>query len=490
MTKPKAISKSKFIRGVQCHKSLWLDIYKPELRDPQDDSAKAIMQSGTNVGELARELFPGGILIPYDNTPLSEQICLTAEAIQKSDVIYEGAFGFNNIFVKADIIRKTEQGWELYEVKSTTKVEDIYIKDVGIQYHVISGSGLQIIKVCIVHLNSHYIRKGDLDINRLFKTVDVTAKVLPIQNELHKEIRDQFAVLDNDEPNIDIGKNCHTPYACNFRGHCWKHIPEESVFSLAGKGINKFSLYRKGIIKLEDIPLNLLKGDQLQQAVSALAKSEYIDKKGIQDFLSTLWYPLCFLDFETFMSAIPLYDSMRPYQQIPFQYSLHILQTETSELEHKEYLADAGYDPREGLIDQLIHDIPPDACVLAYYSSFESTRLKEMAADFTDRAVELNRIILNIRDLIVPFKQRHLYSWKQKGSHSIKKVLPAFVDGLSYENMTIADGGAAMEAYHKMEELRDNLEELKKLKKDLLEYCGLDTYAMVELLKVLEKITI
>jgi len=479
-----SLSKSRYMKGRQCHKALWLVTHKPELREESETTTQAFAL-GHKVGELAQDIFPGGVLIPFDDLTFDEQLQLTQKALVTAKVIYEAAFMHNGVFVKADIIRKGRGGWELYEVKGSSKVKDIYLDDTTLQYHVITGSGLTVTKAFVVHLNTSYCRKGGLDLDKLFTRHDVTDEVGERQAEVKKEITRQKRMLIGKMPDIDIGPWCDDPYECDFSCHCWKDIPEDSVFDLAGKGVDTFELYEQGIEKLKDIPLNLLKGKQLQQVEAARGKKMVVNKKGLREFLDTLRYPLYFLDFETFMDAIPPYDGMRPFQQVPFQYSLHWQKKAGGTLYHTEYLAKPGIDPRKEITERLLKDIPDGVCVLAYWKSFEAGRIKELAELFPDKKMRLQSIIANMVDLIEPFKARHLYSWKQKGSHSIKDVLPAFVKGMSYDEMEIGDGGAAMDAYRRMCDCAGKPKELAKVRKDLLEYCRQDTLAMVRLLEVI-----
>jgi uncharacterized protein DUF2779 len=486
MTTKFTLSKSRYMKGLQCHKSLWLATHQPELREESEAATRAFAQ-GHEVGELAQEIFPGGVLIPFDGLSFDEQLQQTQNALATDKVIYEAAFMHNGVFVKADILRKVRGGWEMYEVKGSSKVKDIYLDDTAAQYHVITGSGLNVTKVFVVHLNTSYRRKGALDLDKLFTRHNVTNEILERQTGVKKEIAEQKRMLKGNEPDIAIGPWCSDPYECDFTCHCWKDVPEDSVFDLAGKGVDTFDLYRQGIEKLKDIPLDLLKGKQLQQVEAALGKKTIVNKKKLREFLDSLRYPLYFLDFETFMVTVPQYDGLSPFQNVTFQYSLHWQKRAGGKLHHSEYLAKPGIDPRKEIVERLLEDIPEGACVLAYWKSFESSRLKELAEQFTGKKKRLQSIIDNMLDLFDPFKGRHLYSWKQKGSHSIKAVLPAFVKGMSYDGMEIGDGIAAMDAYHRMCDLADKPKELAKVRKNLLEYCKQDTMAMVRLLEVIEE---
>jgi hypothetical protein len=336
----------------------------------------------------------------------------------------------------------------------------------------------------VTHLNKEYVRKGDLDVQALFASEDVTVGIKAKQEAIKEEIDRLQKMLAGKAPKIDIGPHCAKPYPCDFEKHCWQHIPENSIFDLAGNGVNKWALYKEDTVKMEDIPLDKLKGLQLQQVKTYLDKKPVVDRIGLKAFLKEIWYPLYYLDFETFLAAVPPYDGLKPYQQIPFQYSLHIQKRKGGKLYHKEFLANPNCDPRKKILDSLLDDIPNDACVLVYYQPFEKGRLKELAQQFPRKAKQINAIISNVRDLLVSFKGRALYSWKQQGSHSIKKVLPAFVEGMSYEGLEVGDGGEAIEAYQKMCVVADDPKELGKIRKALLEYCCQDTLAMVRLLEV------
>lgn len=483
------LSKSLYIRGLQCRKALYFERHHPELRDELSTDAKARFAAGNQVGELARDLFPGGVLVPYVKDDFAIQFKQTSDAVTSgTKVIYEASFEYDGITVKVDILRKVAKGWQIYEVKSGTALKEVHEHDAALQYFVLTGAGIPVTRVFVVHVNSEYVRRGDLDLAQLFTVVDVTKEAKARQAEIAKEIAGQRKMLSGKKPpKIDIGPHCSTPYECDFGEHCWQHIPDESVFDLRGKGVDKFELYRNGMVALKDVPLNLLDGKQRQQAEAAVKKKVIVDRERLREFLDQLWYPLCFLDFETFQSPIPPYDVLKPYQQVPFQYSLHYQKKRNGKLYHREFLAAPATDPRKEFVERLLDDIPEGACILAYNKAFEIGRLKELAEHFPKHRKKIRAIIDNVADLIDPFRQRMIYSWKQKGSHSIKQVLPAFVKGMSYEGMAIGNGCEAMEAYHEMCVLVDRPEELTELRKELLDYCRQDTLAMVRLVEMLEQ---
>jgi hypothetical protein len=478
------LSKSLFIRGLQCHKSLYLHKYHPELRDEISEEQEALFQTGFEVGKYARRLFPGGVEIPYDETSYDSQIQKTQDEIRNgTKTIYEAAFSYDNIFVKVDVLHKDHEGWKIFEVKSSTEIVPIYLDDAAVQYYVLNGAGLPVSKVFLAHINNQYVRDGEIDPRGLFTVNDITDSVKQKQPFIAENIARQKEMLENDMPDIDIGEHCEKPYGCDFQGHCWQHIPRDSVFDLRRKGINKFDLYRQGIIEMKDIPLDRLNRYQRLQVEAFLNKADKIDKDAIKTFLDSLIYPLCFLDFETFCTAIPLFDGIRPYRQVPFQYSLHIQDSEGAELKHFEYLAEPRKDPRRELLTKLIDTIPEQSSIIAY-TDFETDRLRELSAWFPEYIDRIERLIRNIRDISLPFDKMDYYHWKMNGSYSIKAVLPVLVPEMGYDNLAIHDGGIAMNAYFAINQSNDQ-KEIEGIRSDLLEYCKLDTLAMV---KILEKL--
>jgi hypothetical protein len=436
------LSKSLFLRGLQCPKSLYLYKSQPDLRDQVSEAQEAVFRAGTDVGIVAQGLFPGGKVITYNGLSLPDQLKLTQDEIDAgTPVLYEPAFQFDKVFVKADILRKVGEEWDLYEVKGSTGIKEVYLNDIALQYYVLKNSGLPIRKAYLVYINNQYVRNGALDLDQLFLFEDVTGMAIEREEFVREEIGRLRGTLAGNLPVTDIGEHCNDPYPCDFHGHCWKHIPEYSVLDLAKRGVNPWTLYRQGYLLLEDVPKDGLSPTQALQVEAYLDRQEYVNFDGVRDFLSTLWYPLYFLDFETFYTPIPIYDGTRPYQQVPYQYSLHSLQGEHSDLGHTEFLAPPNTDPRGPLVEKLVGDIPEQACVLAYNASFEKTILNQLADWFPEHRQALEIIIANLLDLATPFRNRDVYRWEMKGSYSQKMVLPALIPSMTYQGMEIGDGG-------------------------------------------------
>ena len=484
------LSKSRYCSAIQCLKMLWLRTNKPECFD-ESCMNEAVLANGNMVGDLAMGLFGDFVEIPFGD--LSDMIRWTEEEIQKgTPIIAEASFAVDDLFCSVDILRFVgPKDVEIYEVKSSTSLHPIYYHDVAYQTHVLSLCGFQVHRCCLVHLNSAYVREGDLDLNELFTIEDLTDQIYGMLPEVPKNIERIRAYMQQDEePTDDIGPYCTDPYDCGYWGYCTRALPTPNVFDVARlQGKKKYQLYYDGIISFEALhTCGALSAAQYQQVDhEVLNLPPAVDAKSIQGFMKKLSFPLYFLDFESFQPPVPPYDGSRPYQQIVFQYSLHYLESEDGDLKHTEFLAYPGGDPRRALAEQLCQDIPLDVCTTAYNMSFEKTRIRELAELYPDLAAHLMNIHDHIVDLMVPFQKKWYYCKEMQGSYSIKYVLPALFPNdpeLDYHNLEgVHNGGEASAAFGLMASMDSKA--LEKTRAQLLKYCGLDTYAMV---KVWEKL--
>lgn len=486
------ISKSAFIRGLQCYKSLYLVKHHRELEDEISETQQAIFDKGTSVGILAQNLFPNGTdLGAYIPSNFSKVFQETKRLLQAdAPTIYEAGFSKDNLLCFIDILTNKNGKWFAYEVKGSTSVKDVYLWDTAFQYHVMTFSGIELEDISVVYLNNQYVKNGDLDIEQLFTIESVKDRILPILPKVKQHIKQMKQMLGNGSiPEISIGNHCTDPYACSFTGHCWQNIPDYSVFNISRLSADKkFELYEKDILNVSDVPEDFpLSENQQLQVLSEITGETTIDKHEIRKFVSSLQYPLFFLDFETFQSSIPRFNQSRPFQMITFQYSLHIQKEPNGELIHKEFLAEANdHDPRIPFIEQLIKDIDKVGDIVVYNKGFETARLNEIGNDFPQYKTHTDAIVNRVVDLMTPFSQKHYYTPSMQGSYSIKKVLPALVPELSYKDLNIAQGGDASLAFESLYN-ETHQTKINQTRKDLLKYCEMDTLAMVEILKVLKK---
>lgn len=490
-------SKSKYCGLWQCPKIAWLKKYKPE-EYIIDENTKSRMENGNIVGDLAMQLFGDyNEVTTYTNNKLDipKMIEKTKQyMLDGLDNICEASFNYNGLYCAVDILRKQDNGYAIYEVKSSTHEDNyVYIVDIAYQKYVLEHCGVKVTGTYLVNINSDYIFDGTLKLNELFKITDVWKFVVDEQKEVEEKIKMAEKLLeDKNEPNIDISCNCNSPYKCGFWKYCSKHLPKPSVFDLYRLNFSKkIEYYNRGIISFDDLEktgwfLGDIRNRQIEYALHD--KGVYVDKENIKKFLDTLSYPLYFLDFETQQPIIPLYKGTRPYQQIPFQYSLHYIENKGGELKHKEFLGISGKDPRRSLAEALCNDIPAGACVLAYNKKFECGRIGELAEIFPDLQKHLYSIEFSIKDLLDPFRYGYYYKKEIGGSFSIKSVLPAmFPDDptLNYHNLDgVHNGGEAMSIFPKIKDMP--IKEQEVARHNLLKYCELDTFAMVKIWQELE----
>lgn len=484
-------SKSKYCLAWQCPKLLWLSKFKPELK-LEDSSLQARFDEGNAVGDLAMGLFGDYTKVTTykeDGTlDLNKMKELTNQCVADNvENICEASFDYKGLYCAVDILHKEKDGYAIYEVKSSTHAAHIYAVDIAYQKYVLEHCGVKVTGTHLVCINSDYIRGDELDIHSFFKIFDMSAEVedeLPNVPSLLRHAESIYALKE--EPDIDIGLHCKDPYGCAFWNYCTKDLPSPSVFDLYRIQFkDALKYYKDGKTSFGDLLRDgsITNPKQLRQMSFAVSEQgTYADKDGIRDFLSTLSYPIYFLDFETMQPVIPTYAGTKPYQQIPFQYSLHYIEYEGGPLRHKEFLAESGTDPRRAIAERLCEDIPMNVCVTAYNKGFECGRIKELAAIFPDLSEHLLNIQSNIKDLLTPFQSGYYYNKAMGGSFSIKSVLPAiFPDdpSLDYHNLEgVHNGGEAMSIFPIIKDMTP--EEQQTARHNLLKYCELDTYAMVK----------
>lgn len=443
------LSKSTFMYGCQCPKRLWLHKYQPNVRDEMDEEQANIFQRGTDVGMLARQLYPCGIdASPASPYKYQQSVTDTNRYIREGHtVIYEAAFQHEGILCAVDILVNKKGKWYAYEVKSSTKVKDAFVQDAAFQYNVITRSGLPLENFYIVHLNSSYVRSGELEIKKLFTAVSVKKQVIDMQQFLKEKIAALTAVvLLKQAPEQETGTHCNKPYQCDFYNFCHKDMPDEDP------------------------------------------EEEYINQEYIQEFIRQLKYPLYYLDFETWMTAVPECDGHWSYRQIPFQFSLHVQQNAGGELDNLYYLADGTHSSNFEFVESLLKTIGIKGTILVYNQAFENMILNNLKDEFPQWATRINKIQKRIVDLMSPFRKNYRLP-EMQWSYSIKYVLPALVPELRYDDLTITNGTDASAVFYNLQHETDEIKK-QTLRGALLEYCKLDTLAMVKIVEKLKTISL
>ena len=485
-------SKSKYCDFCQCGKNLWLKKYRPEVFEISE-KAKSRFAAGSEVGKIAQGYFGEFVDVTErdgDSLDLSKMIANTKEEIAKNTpVICEAAFSYNGLYCAVDILRREDDGWSIYEVKSSTSgTKNVYYQDVAYQKYVLEHCGIKVNGTYVMCIDSTYVFDGKLDLHKFFKITDVSEAAAEKITAVEDNLKRAEEILEStDEPDIDIGMQCKNPYDCGFWNYCTRNLPKPNVFDIRSMNFDrKLRYYNDGVISFEDLENKpeINSDVQKRQIDHCLNDREtYVNKDELRAFLSELTYPIYFLDFEGVQPVVPKYIGSKPYAQIPFQYSLHYIENEGGKLLHKEFLVQTGCDPLRPIADALCRDIPMNASVLVYNKSYECDRLKELAQLFPDLSKHLLNIRSNVKDLYVPFQKGWYYNKRMGGSFTIKSVLPAiFPDDptLDYHNLEgVHNGGEAMSAFSDIENLPQD--EQEKLRENLLKYCGLDTLALVKI---------
>lgn len=467
------LTKSNYLLGLQCPKLLWISIHDKAQLPEKSDSSLFTMEQGTKVGILAQSLFPDGINAQRGD--FKESLEISKLSLQENKPLFEAGFLYNDCYSRADILEPGNGRWNIIEVKSSTKVKDINIEDVAFQKYCYESSGLKINRCYLMHINNEFIKHGEIDPKEFFTKEDITEKVELI--EVEENIKKLKEVMKQKEcPQLTIGKYCNEPYACGMIKSCWQDLPEDNVFTLYRGGKKSFDLFQSGILSIKDIPEDCkLTGKQQIQCECEKTKKIHLDKKAIQTFLKKLTPPLYYLDFETYSTAIPIYDGLKPYQQLPFQFSLHIVDKETK---HISFLAEGKEDPRKEFAKKIKESLGEKGSIIVYNQSFEISRIRELAEMFPEYKDWAEKTIQRVIDLLEPFRNFHFYSKEQQGSASIKHVLPTLT-GKSYSDLEIKEGGTASYEYYRITHEQATEEEIKEIRKNLEIYCGLDTEGMI-----------
>jgi hypothetical protein len=379
------ISKSKYLAGLQCQKLLWYHYNAKNQIPPPDEATQATFDQGHEVGELAISLFPGGMEVAKGIVDFARVLPLSLEAVKLRKPLFEAAFSYKNAFARADILNPVgKDQWDIIEVKSSTQVKEVNIHDLALQRYTYEGAGLKIRNCILMYIDNQYVRKGKIDPKKLFGKEDVTEQVAGEMPGVEADLKGMADVIRmKKHPAIAIGPQCRDPYPCPLQDICWKFLPEDNVFTLYRLGQKAFDLLTTGVEKIVDIPIDFrLNGAQQIQVETIVTRQPHMNRGAIARFLGNLEYPLLFLDFETLGTALPLFDEVRPYQQIPFQFSLHVVRSEGASPEHHSYLADGRTDPRPEILSRLQELLGTTGSIVSYNAPFERGRIKESCETF------------------------------------------------------------------------------------------------------------
>jgi len=486
---PIILSKSRFVAGGQCLKRLYLQVHQPELATQSNGADDAIMEQGREVGLLARRLFSGGIEVD-GSVSLEQAIRITKELLTNPEVpaIFEGAFRDQGLVVKTDVLQRKGNRWRLVEVKSTTDLKEHHAQDVAVQSYVVSRSGVDLSSVWLAHVNRDYVLAGDtVDPRQFFLFRNLTGRAQSLQPTVALQLRSQFRALGMPSPpDVAPGPHCTNPVVCEFFNHCNPPQPEDYIGYLPRLHASALEqLKEMGVKSMRDIPADFELTDFQRRVCTAMQTGQPWYSAELQAEFQSLRYPLLFMDFETVNPAIPRFPGMRPYDHLPFQWSLHVQQEPGGTSEHFEFLAEGTSDPRQAFVSSLCQAVGESGSIVVYNQQFESQRLWELAGWLPEYAERIRAIQRRLWDLL-PVVRSHVYHPAFGGSFSLKAVLPALVPEMSYEGMDVANGQAAGLAWEAMISGKSTEAERQAKRKALLEYCGQDTLALIRLLEALQ----
>jgi len=464
--------------GLQCPKRLWLQVHQPDLVEFEYSENLQIL-NGNEIGEMARQLYPGPIVDHINNLGLALEETKRLMADPSVRIIHEATFYYDGILVRVDILERTEMGWILTEVKGATSVKPHYIPDVAVQAWVLTGCGINLEAVRLMHVNNQFVYQGDGNYQGLLIAQDLGPQVRALMSSVSDQ-KDVFAsMLRGDEPDIAMGRQCTDPYECEFCAYCMpENMPEYPVSVLPNLREPKKSQLASKYADVRDIPESALTNPNHLRVWRATRNGrEEIDVAEVAPLFELTW-PRYYLDFETVALAVPRWKGMRPYMAAPFQWSCHI-HYQDGHMEHADFLEVTGGDPRRACAESLVKNLGHEGVVLAYNAAFEKGVIRQLASLYPDLSNDLMDIHDRIQDLL-PITRRAYYHPSQMGSWSIKAVLPALAPDLSYKDLEgVQHGGDAQLAWMLAANASEG--EQERIAAQLREYCKLDTLAMVRI---------
>lgn len=478
------LSKSRVLEYLQCPKRLYLSVHHPELKEESADM-QARFNVGHQIGEIAQQMYPDGIMIGDERNDLSAALEQTQQVLRDhpDKPIFEATFQYDGLLIRADLLIPDYAGYRMVEVKSSTSVKDYYLPDCAIQSFVTGCAGTRLSRITLMNVNSSFVYEQAGNYQGLLKETDITESIQPLKENVWLWVRDSRKLLESSMPDIEIGPQCSSPFECPFYDHCSAGQPEYPVTLLPGNIGSRGTvdmLKTKGYHDLKLVPEGVIKNPVLEKirrvTASGIAELDY----SVEKEMGCLTYPRYYLDFETIQFAVPIWLHTRPFQQLPFQWSCHI-EAEDDSLGHAEFLDLSGEPPMRSFAESLIAALGKEGPILVYNQGFEKGRMRELADHFPDLAPQLVGLIDRVYDLF-PTTRQHYYHPAMKGSWSIKSVLPTIAPDLDYKQLgEVQHGGDAQAAFIEAIAPETTSERREEIRQALLEYCKLDTLAMVRL---------
>lgn len=485
------LSKSKLLAFRQCPKRLWLEIHHPDLR-ADSAATQASFDLGNQVGDIARKLYDPkgkGVLIDLQADGFDAAFRRSKALLQSAQPIFEAGFRAEGAQAFADVMLPVKKGdkklWRMVEVKSSTSIKDYHRDDLAVQAFIARSAGAPLAAIALAHIDSSWVYPGNGDYQGLLIENDLTEEAFGRNEAVRAWINEAQGIVSKSKaPAIKTGKQCNDPYECGFLTYCKSQEPqaEQPINWLPGSLRKELQAHIEShtLTELRDLPDELLNDKQQRVKAVTLSDKPYFDQRATAKALAAYKLPAYFLDFETIQFAVPIWKGTRPYQQIPFQFSIHRL-SRTGKLDQQAFLDLKGSDPSKAFAEALIAACGDRGSIFVYNAGFETARIRELSERFPRLAKPLLALNQRVVDLL-PIARDHYYHPSQQGSWSIKAVLPALCPDLNYGNLDgVQDGGMAMHAFLEAIAPQTSVQRKAEIERQLLAYCALDTFAMVRI---------
>jgi len=488
------LTKTLILSGIQCEKKLWLDLNQEKQRKD-----KAIFRAGNRFGNVVRNYYGKGLDLS-DEKDHKIALTKTNEAINSKNVsvIYEGAFLYEETYIRADVLIKEGDHWTLLEAKSATKVKDINFFDVAIQTYIIKKSGLNLKFSKLIIINNEFVYKGNQDYKNLIEEKDLTNDVLVKEKEINSLINKFKPIKDKNCPNIEVGNQCKNPYPCEYLEKCSspeKNINEVSykILPYYGKALDEYCI-ENNISKLVDVPEDQLQSSRKDYAnnyhyiIQQAHKSNkaWINQDIRNHFKDWVW-PFYFMDFETVQQTVPVIQNTKPFEQLPFQWSVHKWDKPENDIEEFSFLEFENQSMELNFLDKLVKTLGNKGTIFVHNHPFEKSVLNKLKEkpNLNHFANDIENIIDRIVDTLA-LTRHNFYSPEMFGKYSLKKIVKGIPTNITYESddeQSVSDGGDAQLAWFICTDPISKKEDKDKMKQELIKYCAKDTRAMYDLIK-------
>ncbi len=480
------ITKKKFLNGLNCDIEFWnfFSLEKEIKKNVKNENNYIRNNIQSDIFyQVLKKAYPEAIEIPtYGSIKKNSELSL--KSTESNDTILNSCFLINEFFIKIDLLKKNSDSFDIYEIKHSVAVKKDYISGMFFLKYVFELFGFKVRNLFLIQPNENYTLRTEIFPHDFLKYTNLSSKVEKASKSLTENLNRLMLLQNSEKPFLNEEFSCKNPKVCKL--NCYSHPSDMDIFDLREGKELCHDFYKNKIYYLKDIPENSeLNENQKIQLHCLKTETEHINLFKLNDFLNRIKFPIYYLDFETINPSTPIYQNTKPFQHVPFLYSLLIERNIDSEIETYYFFDDEQSDPRQKVLETLENQINQPGTILCFNDTFEKRCIRESAENFPTFKNFYEKIENDFLDLSIPFKNFAYYNKDQKGSASLKTILPVLTN-FSHKELPINDGNLANLEFLKIKtgKITDKNEK-EKIKKDLIDYCHLDTYGMYEILKTL-----